>query len=89
MCDHVFRVSFQIQVFSGDNIAYQRLQGLANMDGLFGSNVMKSDIDIHRMPMDHISKCMRALYLLFYRELDPMSLSNRRKIRMIATPGTI
>jgi hypothetical protein len=59
------------------------------MDGLFGSNVMKSDIDIHGMSMDHISECMRALDLLLYRELDLMSLSNRRKIRMIATPGTI
>jgi hypothetical protein len=37
---HLLRINFQIQIFSGDDIAYQRLQSLANMDGLLGSNVM-------------------------------------------------
>lgn len=44
------------------------------MDGLLGSNVVKGDIDIHRVSMNHISQCFRALYLLCYGELELMLL---------------
>jgi hypothetical protein len=58
------------------------------MDGLLGSKVVKSDIDIYRVSMNHISECFRALYLLCNRELDLMLLYWPR-VRTVATPGTI
>ena len=69
-CTHLLGISFQIQIFGGDDITYQRLQSLANVECLLGSNVVKGDIDIYRVSMNHISECFRALYLLCYRELE-------------------
>ena len=40
------------------------------MDCLLGSNVVKGDIDIYRVSMNHISECFCAPYLLCYRELE-------------------
>jgi hypothetical protein len=86
---HLPRISFQIQIFGGDDITYQRLQSLTNMDGLLGSNVMKGDIDIYWMSVNHISERFRTLNLLCYGKLDCMLLRGRRKVRTVVTPGTI
>jgi hypothetical protein len=40
------------------------------MDGLLGSDIVKGDIDIYWMSVNHIGECFRALYLLCYGELD-------------------
>lgn len=42
------------------------------MDSLFGSDIVKGDIDIYWMPVNHIGECFCALYLLCYGELDFM-----------------
>lgn len=55
------------------------------MDGLLGSNVVKGDIDIHRMSVNHIRGCFRALNLLCYGELDSTLLDGRTKVRMVVT----
>lgn len=40
------------------------------MDCLLGSKVMKGYIDVHWVSVNHISGCVRALYLLRYGVLD-------------------
>jgi hypothetical protein len=60
---HLLGVNFQIQVFGSDDIAYQGLQSLANMGGLLGPNIVKGNVDIHRMSMDHIGECFCTFYL--------------------------
>lgn len=47
------------------------------MYGLLGSNIMKGDINIHRVSVNYISECMRAVDLLCYGELDLMSILDR------------
>jgi hypothetical protein len=85
---HLLRIRFQVQIFGGDDITYQWLQSLADMNSLLGSNVVKGDIDIDRMSMNHINECLRAFYLLCYRELDLMLL-HRLRVRTVVAPGTI
>jgi hypothetical protein len=58
------------------------------MDGLLGAKIVKGDIDIYRMSMNHISECFRALYLLCYGELD-LTLLHWPRVRTVVTPGTI
>lgn len=71
---HLLRVNFQIQIIGSDDITYQRLQCLANMDSLLGPNVVKSDVDIYRMSMNYICGGVRVLHLLCYGELELMLL---------------
>jgi hypothetical protein len=40
------------------------------MDGLLGSDIVKGNIDIYWMSVNHIGGCFRALYLFGYGELD-------------------
>ena len=40
------------------------------MDRLLRSDIVKGDIDIHRVSVNHIGECSCALYLLGYGELD-------------------
>ena len=40
------------------------------MDGLLGSDIVKGDIDIYWMSVNHIGERFRALYFLCYGELD-------------------
>ena len=84
---HLLRINFKIQIFGGKDVSYQRLQSLANMDGLLGSNVVKGDIDIDRVSVNHVDECFRAFYLLCYRELD-FTLLHQLKVRTVVTPGT-
>jgi hypothetical protein len=40
------------------------------MNGLLGSDIVKSDINIYWVSVNHIGECFRALYLLCYGELN-------------------
>jgi hypothetical protein len=50
------------------------------MGGLLGPKIVKGNIDIHRMSVDHIGECFRALYLFYDRELYLTSLSRKPKL---------